>query len=38
MITVTNIETFHDHLAHYNKVTVVGFVVVAGVFSVVGVV
>ena len=38
MITVTNIETLHDHLAHYNKVTVVGFVVVAGVFSVVGVV
>ena len=38
MITVTNIETFHDHLAHYYKVTVVGFVVVAGVVSVVGVV
>ena len=38
MITVTNTETFHDHSAHYNKVTVVGFVVVAGVVRVVGVV
>ena len=33
MITVTNIETFHDHFAHYEKVTVVGVVAVAGVVT-----
>ena len=38
MITVTNIETFHDHFAHYVKVTVVAVVAVAGLVSVVGVV
>ena len=26
MITVTNIETFHDHFAHYEKVDVVAVV------------
>ena len=40
MITVTNIGTFHDHFAHYEKVVfgVVGAVRVVGVVAVAGVV